>query len=201
MSATNDSGVKRYALPGVPNPILPADVANKAYVDSQSHVWGLIGQYTAAVAEATATISFPAIDMVDDSKLVLVIDGETTAALELRMRVNALVGILYFSDGRKITGGVETLIDNSGQTSWALIDSTALGGVADFGGTIDLYLGKAGLNTIKMTFLGWVPFTQSNIQLSGFYNTVQASISSVTLLTSASTWKVGTRFSIYRVRR
>jgi len=36
LSATNDAGVKRYALPGVPNPLLPADIANKAYVDSNS---------------------------------------------------------------------------------------------------------------------------------------------------------------------
>jgi len=35
MVATNDAGVKRYALPGVPTPLLEDDVANKAYVDSQ----------------------------------------------------------------------------------------------------------------------------------------------------------------------
>jgi len=34
LSATNDAGVKRYALPGVPNPLLPGDIANKAYVDA-----------------------------------------------------------------------------------------------------------------------------------------------------------------------
>lgn len=38
MSATNDSGVKRYALPGVPTPILPADIVNKAYADANPHI-------------------------------------------------------------------------------------------------------------------------------------------------------------------
>jgi len=42
LSATNDAGVKRYALPGVPTPILPADIANKAYVDvgGTKFAWG-----------------------------------------------------------------------------------------------------------------------------------------------------------------
>ena len=32
MSATNDGLVPRYTLPGVSNPVLPEDIANKAYV-------------------------------------------------------------------------------------------------------------------------------------------------------------------------
>lgn len=35
MSATNDGTINRYALPGVPDPVLPADVVNKNYVDTQ----------------------------------------------------------------------------------------------------------------------------------------------------------------------
>jgi len=34
MSATNDPFVPRQALCGVPDPVLPADIANKAYVDA-----------------------------------------------------------------------------------------------------------------------------------------------------------------------
>lgn len=34
LSATNDDYVTRYPLPGVPNPLLPADIANKEYVMS-----------------------------------------------------------------------------------------------------------------------------------------------------------------------
>jgi len=35
LSATNDATVKRYALPGAPDPILPQDLATKAYVDQE----------------------------------------------------------------------------------------------------------------------------------------------------------------------
>jgi len=42
MSATNDAGVKRYALPGVPTPLLDADIANKGYVDDTSDIFAKI---------------------------------------------------------------------------------------------------------------------------------------------------------------
>ena len=34
MSATNDGYIERFALPGVPDPLLPNDIVNKNYVDS-----------------------------------------------------------------------------------------------------------------------------------------------------------------------
>jgi len=44
MSATNENrGVARYPLPGVPTPILPADIPNKAYVDATVGTPSFIG--------------------------------------------------------------------------------------------------------------------------------------------------------------
>jgi len=51
MSSTNENrgAVHRYPLPGVPTPLLDADIANKAYVDSISAQRALIGDGTIAV--------------------------------------------------------------------------------------------------------------------------------------------------------
>jgi len=165
------------------------------------HFWALLGDYEAAIAEGSHVFNFPAIDFDDDSKLVLVVDGNASAALDLQLRINTLATAIYFTDGRKIAGGVETLIDLNGQTFIRL-----LGGIAinqDFAGICEILLPKAGAgandqpHTIS-TFGSGLP---EQDQVLGLMTTSQASITDVEVLTSTSTWPAGTRMTLYRVQR
>jgi len=74
LSATNDAGVKRYALPGVPNPVLPADIANKAYVDSLD--------FLTRVKAVTETKNNDAV-LADDAELVIPLEANSVYKGEL----------------------------------------------------------------------------------------------------------------------
>jgi len=66
LSSTNDATVKRYALPGVPTPVLPADIPNKAYVDAA----------IAAINQSVWTLTEKTADQTVVSSTVLVTDPD-----------------------------------------------------------------------------------------------------------------------------
>lgn len=60
MSATNDPYVDRYALPGVPAPLLGADIVNKSYIDQRFlSTRGIIAQTVTAVTNSTTPVDTP----------------------------------------------------------------------------------------------------------------------------------------------
>lgn len=130
MSSTNeDRGLERYPLPGVPTPILPADIANKGYVDALGVKRITLGNYVAAIEEPSHVFNFPAVDFDDIAYLELEWDLSVTAAAIIRMRINTLATGTYFDDGLTSFGGVLAPINLVSQTSWIIAPSIFMTGV------------------------------------------------------------------------
>jgi len=90
LSATNDSGVKRYALPGVPNPILPADIANRASVDAAGGANRLLdlGSFSQGVANIEFICDIVDVDMDDVFYVECTFSIETNGLANLQMQIN-----------------------------------------------------------------------------------------------------------------
>jgi len=166
-------------------------------------LWEVLGDYEAGIAEASHVFSFTAVDFDDDSKIVVVIDGTPTDALALQMRINTLATTVYFSDGRRITGGVETLIDINSANELQLGSSALInGGNNPFTGEAIIFLNKAGTQDRPAVISSF----SSSGSLGGevyasMVNSNEVSITDVEIRTSTSTWKIGTRITVYKVAR
>lgn len=161
-----------------------------------------LGDYIAPAPESSHVFNFAAVDYDDDS--IIVIDFDLTATLQfaLGLRINGVAGNNYFTDGRRISAGVETIIDlNSQNTIQIGSTSIFLGADNGAGGRIMIFLNRSGglrrpfvVSTIGGNIGG-------NEQISGHINQNQATISSVELLTSASTWQTNGRITVYKRAR
>jgi len=163
-------------------------------------IWDLIETYEASIAEGSKTFTFTEITFDDDSELVLVMDGAVTASLALEIAVNGDTTTNYFTDGRRISAGTETIIDINSAEFWT-VASTSILGIANqnFFGNIRFMRSKAlTLDRPNMIseFIG-----AGQEQVSCQLTSVETGISSIEVNTSTSTWGIGTRFSLYRVRR
>jgi len=196
------SNVTRFG----PSPLLDNEIANKAYVDAGGGgggVLSVIETYEASIAEGSHTFTFAGIDFDDDSELLLVYDLSATAAFSLLMRINGITALSYFVDGRRITGGAETLIDLNSLGSGQLQSSTIING-ANSGATGRVKIGliKAGTND-KPTWSaeGSGSALAGGEVYSGLLFVNMASITSIRIFTSTSTWQIGTRMTLYRLAR
>jgi len=164
-----------------------------------NEVLSIIETYEAAIAESSHNFNFPAIDFDDDSELILKIDGVATADFALFLRFNANV-TAYFVDGSDFVGGVATPVDSNNQTHITLIGSGQMGADSKFfaGASIQLSKGAAS-DFVSCLFSsgGDLTFRTALGQLRA--NT--SSLTDVEVSTSASTWKIGTRITLYRMRR
>ena len=165
-----------------------------------SSLWSVLADYEATGNDATETLSFAAVDFDDDSLIIVVIDGDTNAALELQMRPNNLVGGSYYTDGHRLDAGVETLLDVNGQTSWPIVTATTLNAALEFHAIITIQLNKAGADRI------WI-VSECSVYQNGFERNIghyiggPTSLSSIVIKTSTSTWALGTRITVYKVAR
>ena len=75
-AATNDAIMQRTALPGVPDPLLPGDIGNKAYIDAA------IAAAVAALQINTYARVVKTSDQIVNNSEVLVNDTELKVALE-----------------------------------------------------------------------------------------------------------------------
>ena len=167
-----------------------------------AQLWSVLGDYEATSAEASHNFNFTAVDFDDDSYLLLAVDGIATASFDLRIQFNTATTSNYFFDGRTIIAGTETLIDENTQTS-AELASTGLITGADsiFGGAVKIFLGK-GAATDMIVAVTEFQSNQPGNQVGGIlFNVDTSSITDVTIITSTSTWKIGTRMTLYRVAR
>jgi len=196
-----DPLIDRYRLPQVILPVDPDDIANKAYVDSIP-IESIIGNYQATIAELTHTFNFTAVDFDADSEISIMIDGAITAAAALQLRINGEVGTDYFTDGREILAGAETLIDVSAANQGQIMSTAALVGVSEkFSAKIILSLSKGGgtVHAPRALVQGSGGGTMS-IASSITLNIDSVSISSVTILATAN-WNIGTRITVYKKSR
>ena len=92
MSATNDPIVNRYNLPGVPTPILPADVANKAYVDAAV---GLSERFSQAIAAINFNLDITDADFDLLNYVMCTFSLEITGAANIQIQLNGDVSGSY----------------------------------------------------------------------------------------------------------
>lgn len=166
-------------------------------------LWSVLGDYEAAIAEATHTFTFTAVDFDDDSELVLVIDGSATAAFSLLARINADSTNNYLVDGFRVASGVETLIDLNAQTSMDILNSALIAGANfTFWGTAKFGLMKGATSDFPICYSHMMGAFQAGLESKASRLGVDdTSITDITILTSTSTWKIGTRMTLYKVAR
>jgi len=86
LSSTNENeGLSRYPLPGVPTPVLNADIANKLYVDSSG---GGANTFARVVKKVDQTVN---------NSTVLVNDNELFVALSVNKTYGFLLGLRHNS--------------------------------------------------------------------------------------------------------
>lgn len=172
-----------------------AGIATGATVDLLTK----LGDYEAAIAEGSHVFNFSAVDFDDDSELILEVDGAATLAFNLLMRINGVSSINYFTDGRQIIGGVNTPIDLNDKNEMELMSSIILVADTTFAGKASIKLSKAATSnrpSVDSVFGG------NGQQVANSTLTVnQANISTVQVFTSTSTWKIGTRMTLYKKAR
>ncbi len=159
----------------------------------------LIESYEATSAESSKTFTITR-DFSSTAYLVLEIDLATTAALALTMQLNGVTSG-YYSDGRRISAAVEVLIDDS-NLSKAYLGTAAILAGANYiwTGIIKFFLTKADTNHyLKWSAQSWTH--GNNQQMQGREQTATDDITSIKIFTSTSTWKIGTRMSLYEVLR
>ena len=162
-------------------------------------LWTVLANYVAVSAESSHVFNFTAVDFDDDSMLVLVIDGTAAGILFLLIRINEDATASYDTNGRGIAGA-EVIVDLNGQTSGHLIEFGTAGSDTKFVGTVYIMLQKGGVGDAPQIISNFHAGTSNN-QLNILYDIVTSSITHVEILTSASTWKIGTRMTLYKVKR
>ena len=163
-------------------------------------LWTVLEDYEAGSAESSHSFSFSAVDFDDDAELVLIIDGVSTLALNLLLRMNNITTSNYFYDGRRITGGAETLLDTNTATSITIATNTLLDEAnATMFIIIHINLSK-GASSIDYPAIHCNAYGSRTVEekISGIINTDQTSISDIDILTSTSSWKIGTRMTFTR---
>ncbi len=160
----------------------------------------VLGDYEATGAEATKQISFAAVDFDDDAYIEIVFDLIATAQLGLLLQVNGNTTSNYQTDGRYILNGAETLVDINSGSSATVINSACSLADRDLIGTIKIFLAKGGANDYpKMLVEAGSIVSHTSTALALLVNLTN--ISSITLLTTTSTWKIGGRITVYKVAR
>lgn len=164
--------------------------------------WALAtASHEATTTESTFTFTLrEPLTMDDHSMLVLVMDLQVTAALTLLLRINGSSASLYFTDGARIAGGAETLIDGSTDTSAELCNTALTAAANGLCGKSEIFLMK-GAGTDAVHILSNYSSQEGVQNVRNMFLVDTATIASVTVLTSTSTWASGSRMSLYKVSR
>jgi len=159
LSSTNENrGVARYPLPGVPTPILDADIPNKAYVDAASV--GLL-EITQSVDQTVNNSTV----LVDSELIIPVLAGRVYSG-KLILFVNSSA-VADFAYGISFSGAItDFLRPSSVPTFRALSNTTA---------TVTDNMATNGTNQSFVTFFKFratvagncrVQFAQNNLEVS-----------------------------------
>ena len=162
-----------------------------------------IGDYVAGSAEGSKEFTISGVDFDTHSYILVVFDGSITAAAAVLMQLNGQIGSDYRMDGRRLTAAVETLLENNAGTSHELCSNTLCSQADDsFVGEVKIYHDQAS-GTIITSFIGdaYGKTQQIDEHHSGCLNIAVTSLTTIKILTSTSTWKTGTRISVYKVSR
>ncbi len=169
------------------------------YKSRQSSNYKLIETYKATGAEASKTFTFTAKDFDTTSELQLILDGETTAALVLQITINGSTNSKYRYTGSQIIGTTETLVNATADAALQICPTAIINAVRQFFGVIHIGLTTGGSNFPQIH--GHMASISRYYDFSADLNEAHTNISSIEVITSTSTWKIGTRLSLYEVTR
>jgi len=185
------------------NPTTDLELANKTYVDNFSGD-EVIEDYVATGAEASHVFTLPdADDFTNTSEYYLVIAGAITAALAVRVRVNAIATGSYTYDGWRANAGTMTQIDENSSTAGMLASNVIL----DTAGylfyiKLSIIWNPAGIQGMCGFISTHAGIGQGSSQSgTGRLSTAITELTSIEIMTDASTWQTGTRITLYRKRR
>lgn len=171
-------------------------------IDSTNKVV-LLDEYTAASAESTKTFTFsPALDNDTYSKIIIQVMYRGTAAQNLLCVWNGETGANYYGGGQRFTSSTLAYISISAASSLQVASSTILSGAnADLDGQIAMQWIRSNLMTVDSK-LGKLQTVGTFEQVFGYNDqSNDATLSTLTIKTSTSTWAIGTKFSVYGVLR
>ncbi len=154
---------------------------------------------TTTITSKTFTLS-PTDDFTNTSYYILMIDYQQTAALDLRMGLNGLTAN-YYSDGRRIAGGVETLLGVDAAAISIISSATHVGGNNEYSGVNILisYNKDAGVSKLAWQSSAFKAGS-SEIQAHGIAADA-AGLISIEITVSTSSLKTGARMTLYKVNR
>ena len=162
-----------------------------------------IDSYVAGSAEATKTFTFATpINFANYSKIIIQCDGGVTAALGLLLRLNGLTDAQYDSQGHREALGVIIAIVSSAATSIPIMSNASLS-AANYGFSGFCEITRELITTTRPNVFS--KFTGADTldtqRLSSRHRDNITTLTSVTILTSTSTWLTGTTFTVYGVKR
>jgi len=167
--------------------------------------WELIEEFEViGVSQNSKTFTLsPAIDFDDVSMLVLISDFSLTAGSgAFTFIVNGITNG-WFSDGRRILGGVETIIDVNGGSFTRLVTDLLLTSnnvPAHLIAYIQLNKGGANTRVGIQSFANGVGVNGNEVLSHTNTNNI-TSISSIKVTGRIRNFDVGTRMSLYKVKR
>jgi len=171
--------------------------------------WEVIGNFERKIVSDPASIvNFlfsPAIDFDKISMLALTFDGSfTIASTDILLGLNN-IGSNYNTYGRRIIGGVETLVNLVNQNGFRIATSNLLSGADDIINAITwIQLNKAGTNKEAgfQSVANGVSINGNEV-FSGALNFVAGvfDVDRVTVQLTSGGWNVGTRITLYQVKR
>ncbi len=144
----------------------------------------------------------PVIDFNDVAYLQLEMDVTPSAQLKLQIQYNGDASANYYMAGKYITAGAETLLTESGQTA-GTITGTHTFSAADNSAFV---LTQIGLINATNAFVYAVSHivAQNGSTLEETMTELaidKTSLTEIKIITSTSTWKANSRFSLYRIMR
>ena len=163
----------------------------------------LLEAHEAGIAESTFTHTLsPALTSEDTSAIIIYITGESTAAFNLELELNADSSALYIQDGFRITGTVETILQNVNDAfftpaSITMIDAANI----NFATEINIMIpDSSDTNPFPLGFSKAYSRNGNYENFALLFNKSFSTITSIKISTSISTWKAGTHIDIYRVK-
>ena len=162
----------------------------------------LIENYTEASATGSTKTFTVTEDPDDFSCLVLEFSIGCSASLDLLLQINGSVGSgEYGWEGTLIAGGSETLISATGTAS-EICPSEILSSDGQTGcGRVSIYLPEAGTTRKSLNVTSTGQNTSAYFRTSACNFVASATITSITVLTSTSTWKQDSNFTLYRMAK
>lgn len=175
----------------------------KAWKDSTTKL-KLLERHDAAIAEASHTFTPAAEITIDEaSKILLLIAGESTGALDLQLQLNGNVGATdYKRWGQRYTNTPTQVLSFASAAFYSIADANLIAGAnQQFTALIEIVPTPPESNSsVSIYSKATGPSPQMSQIGQGFCSGGgMTGVDAIKILTSANTWKADTSISIYEV--